>query len=228
LVLDVETGHFSKDGTGGNGKTQVVSTGFTPKAIIMWAENETTANEENTTDTDTGYSYGFSDGTNDRCLSTASSEGNATSDAHRTLRNDSVWSSMTPDGSNNLRARGSIAFGTNQFTMTYDIQSTETTLIHYKIYGGADLTDIDVASFTMASATGTQNVATNIANADFVCIICCNDSVSSNTVTTPYGESLGFATSATQRWCVGPRIQPCQVRRLPVPCRCYQEPQRLS
>jgi len=207
MALDVETGHFSKTGTGGNGTTQDVTTGFTPKAIIMWSENETTANEENSDSVDTGYSFGVSDGTNHRCAATASDDGNASGDAHGVLRNNAVWGSIVSGDSNSTRARASIAFGTNKFTMTYDIQSTETTIIHYKIIGGADLTDIEAGTFTTPTSTGTQNVATGVANADFVCVVAMDDRTVPNSTADGYGVSIGFASSSTKRWCISPKIR---------------------
>jgi len=206
MALDVETGHFSKTGSGGNGTTQDVTTGFTPKAIIMWSENETTANEENSDSANTGYSFGVSDGTNDRCAITSSEDGNVSGDGHGALRNDSVWASIVSGDSDTLRARASIAFGTNKFTMTYDVQSTETTIIHYKIIGGADLTDIEAGTFTTPTATGTQNVATGVANADFVCVIAMDDTTS-NAISVAYGVSIGFASSSTKRWCFSPKMR---------------------
>ena len=198
MALDVETGYFTKDSSNVDATTQEITTGFTPKAIIMWSNVRTTTTDE-TSEDDSGVSYGFSDGTNDRAEYGGGDHGSGSADAHSSLRDDAVFVELGFN-SNTVEARASIAFGTDKFTLTWDVASVTASIIHYIIYGGADLTDVDVDHVALTAGTGSQSVATSINTADIVFFA----GIAQTTIPNEgsrIGISYGAAISSTKEFC---------------------------
>ena len=77
MAISVQVGQFTKDATNVDNATQdITTTGFDPKAIIMWSDQIRTANGLG--DQDSHFSMGFSDGTNHRGVHVTGDDGAGT------------------------------------------------------------------------------------------------------------------------------------------------------
>ncbi len=159
MALDVETGTFTKNNGGVNGETDTITTSFQPKAIIIWGVLQQTAESE--VRADASFSHGFSDGTNHRCVDVRSEDNVARSDYRRAQNNDGVLGFLDPGGTGFL-AKASVVFNASDFTITWDIANTDASRIHYIIYGGADITGVQVSDFTKSTTTTPPDVNQSI------------------------------------------------------------------
>jgi len=159
MVLSVEVGQFTKDATNVDGATQNVSTGFDPKAIIVWGTLLQTSNGLG--DGDVSYSHGFSDGINNVCNGSDGDDGAGTEASQLTIRNTSCIFFGTVAGGT-TESRATISFGTNQFTVTWVVNDSVATVINYIVIGGSSIT-AQAGSFlkSTAGAPVTQNVTIN-------------------------------------------------------------------
>lgn len=160
MALDVETGTFTKDNSGTDGATDVVSTSFQPKALIIWGVLQQVADSEN--GGDASHSLGFSDGTNSRCVDVRSEDAIARSDYLRVSNNDAVLGFLDPAGTGFL-AKASVVFNASDFTVTWNLNNTDASRIHYIIYGGSDITGVQVGDFvkTTAAQPANQSITTD-------------------------------------------------------------------
>lgn len=202
MALDIEPGTFTKDSTGTDGATNVVTTSFQPKAIIMWASKLATS------DVITGghciFSYGFSDGSNHRSVAVRHEDAVARSDSLHTTRNDAIITLMDP-GSSGILARGSIVFNANDFTVTWDLNDTVATRVHYIIYGGTDITGVQVGDFakTTAAAPVTQSITVdadvqNIEEGKGILFVAGNNDNGFNTAINNGEMYIGMATKNSE------------------------------
>ncbi len=208
MALDVKTGHFSKNTGGAPVDDAITGVGFLPKAMMFWGNPRITANEANA-EGDIAYSFGVTDGTDDACLGMSSDDGNATGNGFDTVRNDAVWVTVT-DNATTVDARASLkSFDADGFTVTWDVNDAVASVVHYMAWGGADLTDVDVANFTSSTTASptTQNVATSIDTADFVIMGMTQFSTTVNSVASFSSFSIGCASSTTARWVVNSKIR---------------------
>src|SRR3972149_12123917 len=159
MVLSVEVGQFTKDATNVDGATQNISTGFDPKAIIVWGTLLQISNGLG--DGDVSYSHGFSDGTNNVCNGSDGDDGAGTEASQLTIRNTSCIFFGTVAGGT-TESRATISFGTNQFTVTWVVNDSVATVINYIVIGGSSIT-AQAGSFlkSTAGAPVTQNVTIN-------------------------------------------------------------------
>ena len=158
MVLETETGTFTKDSTGTDGATNVISTSFQPKAIIMWGVLQQTSDTES--GGNASFSHGFSDGVNHRCVDIRLEDNVARSDYRRAQNNDGVLGFLDPGGVGFL-AKASVVFNVADFTVTWDLNDTSASRIHYIIYGGSDITGVQVSDFVKDSS-GTQPINQSI------------------------------------------------------------------
>lgn len=196
--FSVETGHFTKETSGVNGTLQIVPTGFRPKALKIWGNNFSIVTDETTPNADSGFSHGFSDGTNHRCSTGSIDHDNAVGTSRQMIRNDSVYIEYSVAGV--VQARCSVAFNGTDFTLTWDIASTTGLVIHYMIWGGNDITDVEVGDFTNRTTVGSLSVATNVANADVLLLISAEQVTTLNVNANGWSYCFGTATSSTKQW----------------------------
>lgn len=149
MAIDVETGHFTKNNGGVTNETNVVSTAFQAKALIVWASYESESNAE--TDDHAILAIGFSDGTNHRAICSRHEDAVTMSDVAMALRNDACIAFILPT-SETITSRASVAFNAIDITFTWNVADTKATIIHYIIYGGADITGVQVGDFTKSIA----------------------------------------------------------------------------
>ena len=161
MATSVEVGTFTKDSSGTDNATQDVTTGFTPKAIILWGNYLQTSEAE--AGGSAWFSLGFSDGTNQRAVCSSSLDAVTTTDVERFYRVTKCL--VFGNASGTLLCHATVAFATNKFTMTW-VENTDTTAarIHYFIVGGADITGVEAGTITGISGTGAQSITCSSAD----------------------------------------------------------------
>ncbi len=157
MALDVEVGTFTKT-TAGAPTTDVVSTGFTPKALILWGNLGDTSNAER--DGDIQYCVGFSDGTNDLSVALYDEDEAAAEIASRRFQSAKCICFINATV---VLAEGDVDFNSSDFTVNWSTNDSTASLIHYIVYGGADITGVQVGQFSKVTDAPpiTQNVATD-------------------------------------------------------------------
>ena len=160
MATSVEVGVFGKTATTTNGATQDITTGFTPKAIIVWTGGSLAIE-----DTNNSYfqSYGFSDGTNNRVGTHTEGDNLATSDNSR-YRNTSNCIAIISAGAS-LTLEASVTFAANKFTATWNTNTSGWTDLqcHYIVFGGSDITGVEAGTLTATTGTGTITITTSAA-----------------------------------------------------------------
>jgi hypothetical protein len=208
LTLITEKGTFTKDSSGNNGVNQDVTlsnfSGVTPKALWLLTTGQT-ANGSYSEDWQ--ISYGFSDGTNSAVCAMASEDSPTTGNAGSSIRQNAAVALLNVAGGSpeTLLARGSISFGTNKFTVTWDVNDTTAAIIQYFIIGGSDITNVKLVNTTLQTGTGSKTYTGVGFQGDFINILASNDSASSEYVDSSF--CIGFATSDTAVGCVAPGIE---------------------
>ena len=133
--------------------TQTIATTFKVKALIVYSVN---ASVQNTFLDEFKFSYGFSDGTNQRVIGIQQDDAAATSNANTS------WASAIVniiDGTAGTTAGATVSFGaTDGFTLTWSPNDTTTPFIHYIAWGGSDITNVKVGVFDCPAATGQIDV----------------------------------------------------------------------
>lgn len=150
MALSVETGQFAAN-TGS--ATTTVTTGFQGKAVILWGTNGT-ANTD-ATNGNAGFSIGFSDATNHRCIAWAGDSGVSTTNVGKTCRTDSAVDILTAGTPTSARRVTGVAFNsTPNMVLTWDGTPAAAYLVGYILIGGSDVTNVKVGTHTMANSTG--------------------------------------------------------------------------
>ena len=137
MVLLVEIGSFACETVGGDGTTQVITTGFDPKAYIFQSLTRHTSTEIlNRSDCET--SLGFSDGTNEICLTTGDDDNRSSSvGSRRTTAARCIVLGEVAGGQINITREGHIsASSSSSFTITWDDMDTRASIVNYAIFGG--------------------------------------------------------------------------------------------
>src|SRR5262245_43768856 len=118
-----------------------LTTAFQPKVLILWTNGSTgTTFEEHV-----ACSFGFSDGTNDACVSTISWD-NANSATYRNvIRNNAILVMYATSGTppTLLSVAEVTSFNSNGFTLSWTTNGTGNTaaIIHGIAIGGTDITN---------------------------------------------------------------------------------------
>ena len=138
--FETQVGSFTKDNTGINGATQDVTLNFTPKAVIVWAQYRATAYTD--ADGDMVQSVGFTDGTNHGSVSSNNLDNNGTMNC--VSNTSATYTIVFPNFTGGYYAYGTVTFGTNKFTVTWNLNDFAPTIIHYIAYGGDEVTGAEV------------------------------------------------------------------------------------
>lgn len=150
MALSVLTGQVAANT--GSATTNIPSVGFQGKAIILWGTNGT-ANTDGTQAT-AGWSIGFSDGTNHRCIAWAGDDSVATSNVGKSARTDSVLDILTDGTPTSARRVTGVTFNASDVDLTWDGTPAAAYLVQYMILGGSDISNVKVGTHTMANSTG--------------------------------------------------------------------------
>lgn len=195
--LDVTTGQFAAN-TGS--ATTTVTTGFQGKAVIFWATSGT-ANTDVTAG-NAGWSIGFSDGTNHRCIAWAGDNAVATTNVIKSLRTASALDVYSDGDASDSRRITGVTFNATDITLTWSAAPIGAYLVGYILLGGSDITNVLVGHDLMPTATGTWNVDNNGSSVgftgDFVMMLYTKQTADG--LQTRANCSLGFAASATKEF----------------------------
>jgi len=198
MALDVEVGTFTKDTATPTG-SNVVSTSFQPKALIIWGDHLSTSETER--DGDLVHSFGYSDGVNDRALSVRSTDESALVAAFRSFRTADCIAFM--DSTPSLVAAGNADFNATDFTINWTTNDATATRIHYIVYGGADITGVQVGHFNKSVTTTVpvnQDIPTDsdvrgITNGKGMVMFFAHRGTNQNGFVSNVGINIGLATS---------------------------------
>jgi hypothetical protein len=172
---------------------------FQPKALILWTNGNTgTVFQEHY-----NWSFGFSDGTTDACVS-SESEDNAGSALYKNvIRNDAIiW--LYDEAQVNISKADVTSFDADGFTLNWSVNGSgnPAAIIHGIAIGGTDITNV-IVDLETAGTTATGNKAYTGAGfqADFGMFIADWDSYNVQS-TSSNNMIIGCAKSTTKRWCV--------------------------
>ena len=151
--LSVKVGSFAKITTTG---TQTISgLGFQPKAIIFfWSRNTTNA----TAAAPRSQGIGFTDCTNQRAVAVAEDDNAGTSNAGRYRTENNVIVILS-NGNPTVGSRATFtSCNAGGFTINWAASEARADIINYIAIGGPDVTNVRAGTFTLAPATGIQNI----------------------------------------------------------------------
>ena len=192
----VKKGTFTK--TTATGSQVITGVGFQPKAVIFWWTRQTSYGES--AGILVGYGFATNDGGN--CgVAFASDDGVAYSNTGR--RRSATYSIIIlSNGDPTRSAQASVtSFDTDGFTLNWQTNKARADIIHYIALGGVDLTNAKASSFTLTTATGTQDVTGVGFQPDFAMFLWTfTETADTNTQHAEVG--LGFAVSSTKRGAV--------------------------
>lgn len=154
MTVSQQVVRIQKNNSGTNGATQDINLNFTPKGAIFMSEGN---NVDNTFSDQYLLSYGYSNGSNNRCMCGASEGPNASSDSRQSIRNDSciAFLSLVSD---TLLSSATATFTTNKITLTWDLNDTTNPYIIVIAFGGSDITNVAVNDgVTGRTSTGTTD-----------------------------------------------------------------------
>ncbi len=203
MVLEVETGTAVKDSTGTDGATQDVTVGFDPKGLIIFGtKNKTSEGDARATNC---ASIGFcDDADNNRTIGCQNEDNVGSSDCRKTQRDDAVLVFLT-DSTATVESQASCTLETAKFTLTWDTNDTNATLLHWMAFGGSDITGTQVGTFnkTTASAPVVQSVTLDAdcqnASDDNAVLFTIHDGVAGfNSVANNEQMEIGMATSPSR------------------------------
>jgi len=163
MTLLVKTGSFNKS-IGAPGSTDVINVGFQPKALFLWGMDFIVADGEFIANQIPGY--GFSDGVNHRCISNKCQLAAPRQNTAGEIRNDSVISflgpgDLSPTIPEPVRVRATVVFNPTDFTLTWVLNQARATEINYIVWGGDDITGVQVGDFASPNVIGDLDVPTD-------------------------------------------------------------------
>ena len=192
----VKKGTFTKATI--TGSQVITGVGFQPKAVIFWWTRQTSYGES--AGVLVGYGFATNDGGN--CgVAFASDDGAWTSNTGR--RRSTTYSIIIlSNGDPTRSAQASVtSFDADGFTLNWQRNEARADIIHYIALGGVDLTNAKASSFTLTTATGTQDVTGVGFQPDFAMFLW-TFTKATDTNTRHAEVGLGFAVSSTKRGAV--------------------------
>jgi hypothetical protein len=192
----VKKGTFTK--ATATGSQVITGVGFQPKAVIFWWTRQTSYSES--AGILVGYGFATNDGGN--CgVAFASDDGAGTSNTGR--RRSTTYSIIIlSNGDPTRSAQASVtSFDTDGFTLNWQTNEARADIIQYIALGGVDLTNAKASSFTLTTATGTQDVTGVGFQPDFAMFLW-TFTEATGTDTQHAEVGLGFAVSSTKRGAV--------------------------
>jgi spherulation-specific family 4 protein/chitobiase/beta-hexosaminidase-like protein len=186
---------FDKSGDTLTPVTQAVTgIGHTPKALlVMSTSNSSTGNSSRMV-------IGFSDGTNSRSCGWSSADNATTTNSSRIDSSGNVFSQIGDGG-----GQGSVAnltsFDADGFTWSWTTNDTSTYQIKGLSWGGTDITQVKVGSFTLAAGvTGLQQITGGgLLGPDCVFFMTTGAATLNTSSTDGARIAFGIGTSATRR-----------------------------
>ncbi len=197
MALQVEKGTFNTPaGTG----DVTVTTGFVPKALIVWASPVTTsfwgsprADIQNCI----GFGTRRGGSTQQGCASIWSTDAQAASTTRRSRSSTQIVRFLIDDGFVPGQQATLSSFGTTNFVLNFSANTLGVVSYHYIIFGGTDITDAIVLNPLLDSTSATQ-VITGAGFQPRVLFALDADNPGSTVISSGFNLSFGFASSPTQ------------------------------
>lgn len=187
---------LSNAGTG----TQDITYGesWTPKvAIVSWSRANTSAD---TFQEHASYGIGFTDGTNQRCVVTASEDNQARGDTGNTQVNNALIRPVGPSAPTTVDAEATFTqWLSNGMQITWSDAPAAQFYINVLFLGGDDITNLDVGTLMSGTGTGDISVTDKAYQADFGMFLT-GGTTTENSSTNNGGLSIGAATSSSAQW----------------------------
>lgn len=131
--------------------------GFTPKAIMVWTNGQTSSTDAVTSATNARVNIGFCASTTNRyCNAILDVDAAAAADTQEIYRTDAVVASVSAAGAMDGLLDIS-AIGADGFTFTVDDQIPADIRVFWCAWGGADITNAEVIAIAEPAATGNQD-----------------------------------------------------------------------
>ena len=202
MVVESQVIRFTKDSSGTTNATQDVNLNFTPKAIRLFSDGGTT---DATVSAEYQYIEGFSDGTNQACVSCGSVDAAGASVTGRIQHDNSVFVRLSQTVPNTTTAsRATCVFATNKVTFTWAVNDAVATRITMWAIGGDDITSVKVSTVdTGRNTAGTQNytgLGFNPADSTSVLFLITSGLSVSNTNSSGCHFNSGVGATASKRW----------------------------
>ena len=203
MALSVETGLFVADTADA---VTTVSSSFQGKAIILFG-NPLTASSSGDAG-NAAFSYGFSDGTNHRCIAWAGDTGVGATNVGRSWRTDSALDILTDGTPTSARRITGISFGATSFDITWDGTPAAAYRVGYMLLGGSDITNVIVGTHTLDTATGPDSISGLAFQPNFGIFI--HSMMTAAGTSVRAGGGIGFATSATKEFAMAWNVDDAQ------------------
>ena len=195
MSLLAEKGTFTTPSGTGN---LTVTTGFQPKALIVWSNYAGGSGFESNATFCMGFGTRRSGSTQQGCASLFSTDGVATSAPSRLLNASSIL--RTPDSASSTGQIATLSsFGATSFVLNFSVNTVGSKVCHYLIFGGTDITDAVVLNPLMDSAGATQVITGAGFQPDALFAMdagCASRAILSTSAPISFG--FGFASSATR------------------------------
>jgi len=201
LAVSCKVIRFQKTTSTTGGTTQDIDATFAPKACIVISTGTATSDSAQN---HYQMSYGFSDGTNNRCIVTVSDDADAAEDCSKEQRNDSCVCLKNETSTATVTDRAAISFPSgNTVRFTWGVTSATAKWITLIVFGGSDILNVKVGTHVIQSTTiTTENVTglgfTPVADKAVIFGISMNNATE-NTSSTGAIMGVGAATSSTKR-----------------------------
>ena len=189
---------FLKSTTAGSNIIQDVALTNTPQCVIIWSDGTTSDNTFNN-----GYQfyYGYSDGTNNACVSSLHADNVTTTDAFSGHKTDKAIAMMNAT-IGTVASEAAVTFTTNNARFTWSTNDNRAVYIHMLAISG--VAAAEVKSFTTGqTTTGTRTYSLNNSSIipNFVQTI--NNGSTANWATTMADAiSIGSAAGTTKQWSI--------------------------
>src|SRR5687768_327907 len=125
MGVSFKKGTFTKRTS--TGSDNITTVGFQPKALIFWSSAQTVETFEE----HISLSYGYSDGTNNTCVTYASEDNQATSDSYHNVMNNACIQLLTPADGVVLGTASVTAMLVDGFTINWSVANATAYVIHY-------------------------------------------------------------------------------------------------
>lgn len=192
MAFQAKTGNFTQPVTT-NASFAVTGVGFTPKALILYATNETAV----AISTNWAQHYGMATTTTNR-VGISTTQLTASGTAARAHDSTKCFIVVSSAGVTTVAA-DLVSFDVDGFTLNFSTVDTTARVIGYQALGGADLTNAFIKAF-LPAASNTAQAFTGVGfKPDAAVFISAQVGAATQTDTAAIGISLGFAKSTTAR-----------------------------
>ena len=197
--LQLQYIRFQKSTSAGSNIVQDVSLTSTPQAVIIWSDGTTA---DNTLSEGYQFYYGYSDGTNNACVSSLNTDNVTITDTFSGHKTDKAIAMMNAT-IGTVASEASISFTTNNARFTWSTNDNRAVYIHMLAISGVSAAE--VKSFTTGqTTTGTRTYSLTNSSMipNFVQTIT-NGSTANWSTTMANAITIGSAAGTSKQWSVG-------------------------